>query len=37
MQLLGTEFAVLDEFMSLCEAFVCRIYSQIPIDNVNEL
>ena len=36
MQLLGTEFAVLNELMSLCETFVCCMYSQIPIDDVNK-
>ena len=33
MQLLGTEFAVSDELMSLCEAFVCCMYSLVEQDN----
>ena len=33
----GAEFAVSDELMSLREAFLCCMYSQIPIDNMNEL
>ena len=37
MQLLGTDFAASQALMSLCEAFVYRMYSQIAINDVNVL